>query len=68
MVPERDNADALIGAFIQGDGIDSVNLDVSQDEGESVGHFGGASDYDGAKAMLKGKKSSFLWTLWANST
>ena len=51
------NADALIGAFIRGDGIDSVKVSTYNKMKQKAWHILAARpDYDGAKAMLKGQK------------
>jgi len=51
------NADALIGAFVNGDGIDAVKVStyhkMKQKAWDILWTF---PDYDGAKAMLKGQK------------
>jgi hypothetical protein len=51
------NADALIGAFIRGDGIDSVKVSTYHAMKRKAWDILAARpDYDGAKAMLKGQK------------
>lgn len=51
------NADALIGAFIRGDGIDSVKVSTYNKMKQKAWDILAARpDYDGAKAMLKGQK------------
>ena len=51
------NADALIGAFIRGDGIDSVKVSTYNKMKQKAWDILVARpDYDGAKAMLKGQK------------
>ena len=51
------NADALIGAFIRGDGIDSVKVSTYHKMKQKAWDILAARpDYDGAKAMLKGQK------------
>ena len=51
------NADALIGAFIRGDGIDSVKVSTYHAMKRKAWDILVARpDYDGAKAMLKGQK------------
>ena len=51
------NADALIGAFIRGDGIDSVKVSTyNKMKQKAWGILAARPDYDGAKAMLKGQK------------
>jgi hypothetical protein len=51
------NADALIGAFIRGDGIDSVKVSTYHKmKAKAWGILAARPDYDGAKAMLKGQK------------
>ena len=51
------NADALIGAFIRGDGIDSVKFSTYHKMKQKAWDIMAARpDYDGAKVMLKGQK------------
>jgi len=51
------NADALIGAFIRGDGIDSVKVSTYHAMKRKAWDILAARpDYDGTKAMLKGQK------------
>jgi hypothetical protein len=51
------NADALIGAFIRGDGIDSVKVSTyNKMKAKAWDILAARPDYDGAKAMLKGQK------------
>lgn len=51
------NADALIGAFLRGDGIDSVKVSTYHKMKQKAWDILAARpDYDGAKAMLKGQK------------
>ena len=51
------NANALIGAFIRGDGIDSVKVSTYNKMKQKAWDILAARpDYDGAKAMLKGQK------------
>ncbi len=51
------NADALIGAFIRGDGIDSVKVSTYHAMKRKAWDILAARpDYDGAKRMLKGQK------------
>jgi len=51
------NADALIGAFVNGDGIDSVKVSTYNKMKQKAWDILWAlPDYDGAKAMLKGQK------------
>jgi hypothetical protein len=51
------NADALIGAFIRGDGIDSVKVSTYNKMKQKAWDILAARpDYDGAKRMLKGQK------------
>ena len=51
------NADALIGAFIRGDGIDSVKVSTYHKMKQKAWDILAARpNYDGAKAMLKGRK------------
>lgn len=51
------NADALIGAFIRGDGIDSVKVSTYHKmKAKAWGILAARPDYDTAKAMLKGQK------------
>ena len=51
------NADALIGAFIRGDGIDSVKVSTYHKMKQKAWDILAARpNYDGAKAMLKGQK------------
>jgi len=51
------NADALIGAFIRGDGIDSVKVSTYHKmKAKAWDILAARPDYDGAKAMLKGQK------------
>jgi hypothetical protein len=51
------NADALIGAFIRGDGIDSVKVSTYHKMKQKAWDILAARpDYDGAKRMLKGQK------------
>jgi hypothetical protein len=51
------NADALIGAFIRGDGIDAVKVSTYNKMKQKAWDILAARpDYDGAKRMLKGQK------------
>ena len=51
------NADALIGAFIRGDGIDSVKVSTySKMKQKAWDILAVRPNYDGAKTMLKGQK------------
>ena len=51
------NADALIGAFIRGDSIDSVKVSTYHKmKAKAWDILAARPDYDGAKAMLKGQK------------
>ena len=51
------NADALIGAFIRGDGIDSVKVSTYHKmKAKAWGILAARPDYEGAKTMLKGQK------------
>ena len=51
------NADALIGAFIRGDGIDSVKVSTYNKMKQKAWDILAARpNYEGAKAMLKGRK------------
>ena len=51
------NADALIGAFLRGDGIDAVKVSTYHAMKKKAWDILAARpDYDGAKAMLKGQK------------
>lgn len=51
------NADALIGAFIRGDSIDSVKVSTyNKMKAKAWDILAARPDYDGAKAMLKGQK------------
>ena len=51
------NADALIGAFIRGDGIDSVKVSTYHKmKAKAWDILAARPDYDGAKKMLKGQK------------
>jgi hypothetical protein len=51
------NADALIGAFIRGDGIDSVKVSTYHKmKAKAWNILAARPDYDGAKRMLKGQK------------
>ena len=51
------NADALIGAFMRGDGIDAVKVSTYHKMKQKAWDILAARpDYDGAKAMLKGQK------------
>ena len=51
------NADALIGAFIRGDGIDSVKVSTYHKmKAKAWDILAARPDYDTAKAMLKGQK------------
>ena len=51
------NADALIGAFLRGDGIDAVKVSTYHAMKRKAWDILAARpDYDGAKAMLKGQK------------
>lgn len=51
------NADALIGAFLRGDGIDAVKVSTYHAmKGKAWDILAARPDYDGAKAMLKGQK------------
>ncbi len=51
------NADALIGAFIRGDGIDSVKVSTYHKMKQKAWDILAARpNYEGAKAMLKGRK------------
>ncbi len=51
------NADALIGAFVNGDGIDSVKVSTYHKMKQKAWDILAARpDYDGAKRMLKGQK------------
>jgi hypothetical protein len=51
------NADALIGAFIRGDGIDSVKVSTySKMKQKAWDILAVRPNYDGAKRMLKGQK------------
>ena len=51
------NADALIGAFVNGDGIDSVKVSTYHKMKQKAWDIlWTLPDYDGAKAMLKGQK------------
>lgn len=51
------NADALIGAFLRGDGIDAVKVSTYHAmKGKAWDILVARPDYDGAKAMLKGQK------------
>ena len=51
------NADALIGAFIRGDGVDSVKVSTYHKMKQKAWDILAARpDYDGAKKMLKGQK------------
>ena len=51
------NADALIGAFIRGDGIDSVKVSTYHKmKAKAWDILAARPDYNGAKAMLKGQK------------
>jgi len=51
------NADALIGAFIRGDGVDSVKVSTYHKmKAKAWDILAARPDYDGAKAMLKGQK------------
>jgi len=51
------NADALIGAFLRGDGIDSVKVSTYHKMKQKAWDILAARpDYDTAKAMLKGQK------------
>ena len=51
------NADALIGAFMQGDGIDAVKVSTYHKMKQKAWAILAARpDYDGAKTMLKGQK------------
>ncbi len=51
------NADALIGAFLRGDGIDAVKVSTYHAMKQQSGDILVARpDYDGAKRMLKGQK------------
>ena len=51
------NADALIGAFIRGDGIDSVKVSTYHKMKQKAWDILATKpDYDGAKRMLKGQK------------
>ena len=51
------NADALIGAFIRGDGIDSVKVSTYHAmKNKAWDILATKPDYDGAKRMLKGQK------------
>jgi len=51
------NADALIGAFMRGDGIDAVKVSTYNKMKQKAWDILAARpDYDGAKTMLKGQK------------
>jgi hypothetical protein len=51
------NADALIGAFMRGDGIDAVKVSTYHKMKQKAWDILAARpDYDGAKTMLKGQK------------
>jgi len=51
------NADALIGAFIRGDGIDSVKVSTYHKmKAKAWDILAARPDYEGAKTMLKGQK------------
>ena len=51
------NADALIGAFVNGDGIDAVRVSTYNKMKQKAWDILAARpDYDGAKRMLKGQK------------
>ena len=51
------NADALIGAFIRGDGVDSVKVSTYHKmKAKAWDILAARPDYDGAKKMLKGQK------------
>tara|TARA_B100000963_G_scaffold29704_2_gene22083 strand:- start:3359 stop:3976 length:618 start_codon:yes stop_codon:yes gene_type:complete len=51
------NADALIGAFVNGDGIDAVKVSTYNKMKQKAWDILAARpDYDGAKRMLKGQK------------
>jgi len=51
------NADALIGAFMRGDGIDSVKVSTYHKmKAKAWDILAARPDYDGAKVMLKGQK------------
>jgi len=51
------NADALIGAFVNGDGIDAVKVSTYHKMKQKAWDILAARpDYDGAKRMLKGQK------------
>ena len=51
------NADALVGAFIRGDGIDSVKVSTYHKmKNKAWGILATKPNYDGAKTMLKGQK------------
>jgi len=51
------NADALIGAFLKGDGIDSVKVSTYHAmKKKAWGILAERPNYNGAKAMLKGQK------------
>jgi hypothetical protein len=51
------NADALIGAFIRGDGIDSVKVSTyNKMKAKAWDILAARPDYDTAKTMLKGQK------------
>ena len=51
------NADALIGAFLRGDGIDAVKVSTYHKmKAKAWDILAARPDYDGAKAMLKGQK------------
>jgi hypothetical protein len=51
------NADALIGAFMRGDGVDSVKVSTYHAmKNKAWGILAARPTYDGAKSMLKGQK------------
>ena len=51
------NADALIGAFIRGDGVDSVKVSTYHKmKAKAWDILAARPDYEGAKTMLKGQK------------
>jgi len=51
------NADALIGAFMRGDGVDSVKVSTYHAmKNKAWGILASRPTYDGAKSMLKGQK------------
>ena len=51
------NADMLIGAFLRGDGIDTVKVSTYHKmKAKAWDILAARPDYDGAKAMLKGQK------------